>query len=254
MDARTIFENAKQAALTQGKQEFVRQVREANTGILGDLESKSPDDHENASEDTEDSIPLDEQAFYFEEPDKAINLAAAVAAYRAVGGPDHCIFWHTSGIAGMCLTEDANEEIDEYIEANQIKGGDWKSMTDCSKIMALDYDDVTLAEIADENCEPEEDTQEAARNYEAFNWDHKQYRRSTMVIPGIADGVVLYELGNCLMTDYESDKDGGKGGKRTIEYTHTHGPGTLPKLLAINDNVLVIFGGNMKVTPAGIAG
>jgi hypothetical protein len=233
------------------KDEVGSQVRAANPGMFGMGEVQQEDDEYEG--DPADGPDDEEERHWFNDGNKAENIACAVAAYRVLGSTDHCIAWHQTGMAVFCLSEELDEDIEDLADQQHLNPDQWSFVDNPAEIIDMDVDDAVMADLAEEQCDgPDAEIGEAKSHFEGFNWSHKSLRRSTVTIPGVQ--ATLWELGDALQTDYRSDKDASNTATKTIDYTHQHGEdsGKLPKLYAISDNVLVIYGGNMKVLPSGI--
>ena len=208
------------------------------------------DDAQAAQTATDDEDDDDGLAEYwiFTTPDNAEeNLACAAGAYRAVGDDQCVVAQHRkTGVAFMGEFED----LEDWCESNDCDIDDFKLYDNHRRIMGLEYDQQTIAEIL-KDAHTDGDLADARSEYEKFHWNQSSNGTEVITLPGI--DAPMYRIGTAKRIEYTARKDG-----EVADFYHVHGEesGQFPSIYALKlgdtFNAYLVVGGKMEVRPEGI--
>lgn len=199
----------------------------------------------------DDGEEYDEEDFYsmaFENPNEhAENLAMAVAAWRMLSENDDDI------VASHKLTGIAffgnEEDFQEFCDQKDLNYNSWDKYTDPHKLKQMDCDMAAFKQVM-ADLEAEDPGLIAAQEaYEKFHWGDKSKTTGFLDIPGLSPEARPYFLGVAREICYGAKKDGD-----FHEYYHLFGEesGAYPAVYGVGENVIVIYGGNTRISPRGI--
>ena len=254
------IERAAERLIAETKRELTKNaVASLPPGIralVGDDDERKqadPDDDDDDDDDGEgdegddDGEPCAEYWIFSTPGQPEENLACAAGAYRA-DGDDLCIVaqHRKTGVAFMGLFED----LEDWCEENNSDPDDFKVYDTERKIMALEYDQQTIAEIL-KDATHNPDLDRARSEHEQFHWNQDSRGTEVITLPGI--DAPMYRIGTAKRVEYTARKDGD-----VADYYHDHGEesGTFPTIYAVKlgdkFNAYLVVGGNMEIRPEGI--
>ena len=243
--AEALRKRAREEITTQINGVLPASLRLNPSDLSGDDGEEGEDDEDEDEEEIEEGSSL-----CFEYPDAERNLASAAAAYRAVGNETDIVAQYDDGRAFFGNVED----LQDYIESNDLDVDKWDVYESADDIMALDYDRSAVARVLRLAEEHESAYEEAKKQYEEFHWGDKSRVTTIKEIPGIEGAAV--SLGIARRIEYGAKKEG-----KWEEYYHLFGEesDTFPTIYAVGEpdenghyRTLAIHGGGMHVEDRGI--